>query len=153
MPFIVRKGVPRLLELWKTLLKGHRQNTLDAKDRELFKKWAKALAHLRDDPFYPGLRTHEIGPLSHRYGSKVFQSYLENNTPGAGRMFWVYGPGKGEITVIGLEPHPEDRKSRGYDRVRLSDLPAVAPSSTPGGERAGPPISPIRPEEPRRRKR
>jgi len=35
-------------------------------------------------------------------------------------MFWVYGPAKGEITVIGLEPHPEDKKSAGYLKVRLS---------------------------------
>jgi hypothetical protein len=40
-------------------------------------------------------------------------------------MFWVYGPGAGEITVIGLEPHPEDAKSRGYDRVLLSELPPL----------------------------
>jgi hypothetical protein len=47
-------------------------------------------------------------------------------------MFWVYGPGEGEITVVGLEPHPEDRKSRGYDRVGLSDLPAAVPPSRTG---------------------
>lgn len=129
MPFIVRKGVPGILELWKRLLKGYKQDTLDAEDRELFKKWAKAIERLRDDPFYPGLKTHEISDLTRRFGRKVFQSYLENNTPGAGRMFWVYGPGEGEITVLGLEPHPEDRKSRGYDRVSLSNLPPAAPPS------------------------
>jgi hypothetical protein len=36
-------------------------------------------------------------------------------------MFWVYGPGKAEITVIGLEPHPEDQKQGGYAKVRLSE--------------------------------
>lgn len=25
-------------------------------------------------------------------------------------MYWVYGPDQKEITVIGLEPHPEDAK-------------------------------------------
>ncbi|HLM67248.1 MAG TPA: hypothetical protein VK358_06960, partial [Longimicrobium sp.] len=58
--------------------------------------------------------------------------------PGAGRMFWVYGPGEGEITVVGLEPHPEDRKSKGYDRVSLSDLPPVVPTSTPGAQHGNP---------------
>jgi hypothetical protein len=143
VPFIVRKGVPGILESWKRLLKGYRQNSLDAEDQELFKKWAKAVALLRDDPFYPGLKSHEITDLTRRFGRKVFQSYLENNTPAAGRMFWVYGPGEGEITVIGLEPHPEDRKSRGYDRVSLSDLPPFAPSPAPAGpdapRRRGPP--------------
>jgi hypothetical protein len=53
---------------------------------------------------------------------KVWQSYLENNTPGAGRLYWVYGPGRLEITIIGLEPHPEDKKKDGYAKVRLSAL-------------------------------
>ena len=35
-------------------------------------------------------------------------------------MNWMYGPGKNEITVIGFEPHPEDKKSSGYAKVRLS---------------------------------
>jgi hypothetical protein len=29
------------------------------------------------------------------------------------------------ITVIGLQPHPEDRKHGAYDRIRLSDLPPL----------------------------
>lgn len=37
------------------------------------------------------------------------------------RMFWVYGPEKDEITIIGLEPHPEDKK-KAYDRIKLSEL-------------------------------
>ncbi|MFL5381154.1 MAG: hypothetical protein ACJ8GN_01385 [Longimicrobiaceae bacterium] len=140
MSFIVRKGVPEILELWKRLLKGYKQNTLDAEDRELFKKWSKAVAHLREDPFYPGLQSHEIDALTERVGRKVFQSYLENRTPAAGRLFWVYGPGPGEITVIGLEPHPEDRKSRGYDRVLLSDLPPLndPPASSGQGKKPNP---------------
>ncbi|HLM66252.1 MAG TPA: hypothetical protein VK358_01940, partial [Longimicrobium sp.] len=64
MPFIVRKGIPGILELWKGLLKGYKQDKLDAEDQELFKKWAKAIDRLRDDPFYPGLRTHEISDLT-----------------------------------------------------------------------------------------
>lgn len=134
MPFIVRKGIPEILELWKRLLKGFRQGQLDAEDRELFKKLAKAIDRLRDDPFHPGLKSHEITALTRRYGRKIFQSYLENNTPAAGRIFWAYGPGEGEITVIGLEPHPEDRKSKGYDRVSLSSLPPIVPPSPPGAQ-------------------
>ena len=57
------------------------------------------------------------------YGVKVWQSYLENRTPAAGRIFWAYGPGKGEITILAVEPHPEDQKHGGYDRVKLSALP------------------------------
>ncbi len=27
---------------------------------------------------------------------------------------------KSDITIIGLEPHPEDKKSAGYEKVKLS---------------------------------
>ena len=37
-------------------------------------------------------------------------SYLENHKPVAGRIFWVYGPDKNDITIIGIEPHPNDKK-------------------------------------------
>ena len=66
-------------------------------------------------PGYPSLQTHEIEPLSRRYGMKVWQSYLENKTSGAMRMYWVYGPDRTDITIIGLEPHPEDKKNGAYD--------------------------------------
>lgn len=82
----------------------------------------KRTKKLAADPFYPGLNTHEINQLSKRYGMKVWQSYLENKKSGTMRMFWVYGPDQGEITIIGLEPHPEDAKNGAYDRIPLSDL-------------------------------
>ena len=72
------------------------------------------------DPTYPGLETHDIEPLTKRYGQKVWQSYIENHTPGAGRIYWVYGPDKGEITIIGVEPHPNDSKSNAYKKITLS---------------------------------
>lgn len=93
------------------------------RDEELYKKWGNALKKLSADPFYPGLQTHEIPPLSKRYGVKVWQSYLENKNSGARRMYWVYGPDQQEITIIGLEPHPEDSKNGAYNRIALSDLP------------------------------
>jgi hypothetical protein len=75
------------------------------------------------NPFHNSLRSHEIEALTRRYGFKVFQSYLENNTPAAGRIFWTYGPKNGEITVLGMEPHPEDSKRGAYERVKLSRAP------------------------------
>ena len=48
---------------------------------------------------------------------------MENKKSGARRMFWVYGPDKKDITIIGLEPHPEDSKNGAYDRISLSELP------------------------------
>ena len=108
-------------ELWNRLRSGHASGTLNKSDETLYSKWGKALKLLLQDPRYPSLHTHEIEPLSKRYGMKVWQSYLENRTSGAKRMYWVYGPNKSDITIIGLEPHPEDKKNGAYDRVILSD--------------------------------
>lgn len=123
MGFIIRMGLPEMLALWNNLQIQHRAGTIKKKDEELYKKWGKALKKLAADPFYPGLQTHEISSLSKRYGKKVWQSYLENKKSGARRVYWVYGPNRQEITIIGLEPHPEDAKNSAYDRVTLSDLP------------------------------
>ena len=54
-----------------------------------------------------------------RYGQKVWESYLENHKPAAGRIFWVYGPDKNDITIIGIEPHPNDKKDA-YQKITLS---------------------------------
>ena len=37
---------------------------------------------------------------------KVFESYVQNRTPGAYCIFWHYGPLKGQITVVAIVPHP-----------------------------------------------
>lgn len=73
--------------------------------------------------FYPALHSHEIPELSKRAGRKVWQSYLENRVSKAKRMYWVYGPNKNEITIIALEPHPEDKKNGAYSKIELSKIP------------------------------
>ena len=124
--FEVRMGVPEVFALWQRLMTGATAGTLSGDERELATTFANAVNHLGSNPFHPGLRSHEVEGLTLRYGQKVFQSYLENNTPAAGRIFWVYGPDRQQITVIGLEPHPEDAKHSAYRRVKLSALPAPA---------------------------
>ena len=94
--FNIRMGIPEMEALWNKL---------------------------SVNPMYPGLHTHDIDPLTKRYGMKVWQSYLENKTSKARRMYWVYGPNQNDITIIGLEPHPEDAKNGAYDKINLSDLP------------------------------
>ncbi len=37
-------------------------------------------------------------------------------------MFWAYGPDKGDITILAIEPHPEDEKRGAYERVKLASL-------------------------------
>lgn len=122
--FTVVPGVPEMEAEWKRLVKGAQNHTLSKPELAMAKKLAKAVDHLQENPFHPGLQSHEIAALSARYGQKVFESYLENNTPAAGRIFWVYGPKRRHITLIGFEPHPKDSK-RGYARVLLSKLPPI----------------------------
>lgn len=122
MNFIIRMGIPEMYAFWNDLQIKSRNGIIGKKEDELYKKWGKAMKLLSVDPQYPSLQTHEIVPLSKRYGMKVWQSYLENKKSGARRMYWVYGPNKNEITIIGLEPHPEDAKNGAYDRITLSEL-------------------------------
>lgn len=122
MNFTIRMGCPEMQALWSAFQSEYREGTISKDDAILYKKWGKALKLLANDPKYPGLHTHEIVPLSKRYGMKVWQSYLENKRSGAMRMYWVYGPAAEEITIIGLEPHPEDKKKGAYDRISLSNL-------------------------------
>jgi hypothetical protein len=120
MKFNIRMGVPEMENFWKELCQKADEQKL-GNESKLFKRLVKTLSLLENNPKHPGLKSHEIKLLTKRYGVKVWQSYLENNTPSAGRLFWIYGPGKNEITIIGIEPHPEDKKKDGYRRIKLSD--------------------------------
>ena len=123
MAYAIRMGVPQMNALWTRLQREFRSGTIDKHDAALYKKWGKALKLLSENPRHPGLRTHDIEPLTQRYGMRVWQSYLENRTSDAMRMYWVYGPDRQSITIIGLEPHPEDKKSNAYAKVSLSQMP------------------------------
>jgi len=117
--FTLRMGFPEMSDLWKLLAGKAERGMLSTDEAALYRKLAKALRLLSANPRHPSLASHSIDALSRRYSRKVWESFLENRKPAAGWLFWVYGPAKGEITVIGLEPHPDDNRS-GYSKVRLS---------------------------------
>lgn len=79
-----------------------------SKAQGLFKQAEKCVRLLLENPKHPGLKTHQYSSIPHPYdkNGKVFEAYVQNRTPGAYRLFWCYGPGKGEITLIALTPHP-----------------------------------------------
>jgi hypothetical protein len=87
-----------------------------AKDRKaksskaegLFKQVEKCVRLLLENPRHPGLQTHEYHSIEHPYDpdQKVFEAYVQNRTPGAYRLFWCYGPEKGDLTIIAITPHP-----------------------------------------------
>lgn len=122
--FTIRMGIPEMEEFWDTLEKKVEAGEASREEIKLYKKIGKALYLLSEDPRYPGLNSHEISSLAARYGRKVWESYLENRTPATGRIFWTYGPGHGEITVVAIEPHPDD-KSNAYKSITLSSMGEV----------------------------
>jgi hypothetical protein len=91
---------------------------LNRDEKDLYRKIRKALQHLETNPRHPGLKSHEIDVLTEKYGVRIWESYLENRKAGARRMFWIYGPETKEITIVGIENHPEP--GRGFARVKLA---------------------------------
>jgi hypothetical protein len=79
-----------------------------SKQEGLFNQVAKTISFLKRNPRHPGLRCHEYSELPHPYDhrEKVWEEYAQNNTPGAYRVFWCYGPGREYLTIIAITPHP-----------------------------------------------
>ena len=110
----------------------YKEQTATKNELKLFKLLVSCFSKLSNDPRYPGLCTYDIEALSKRYGQKVWESYLENHKPAAGRIFWVYNPDKNDITIIGIEPHPNDKKDA-YQKITLSSK-AESQTETETGE-------------------
>lgn len=70
-------------------------------------KIRKALGYLEVNPRHPSLQTHEYQSLSGPNDEKVFEAYVENNTPSAWRIWFWYGPNDREITILTIGPHPD----------------------------------------------
>lgn len=119
--FNIRMGIPEMKEFWDNISKKIQEKTATKDEQTVFKKLVSCLQKLQADPRYPSLKSHEIDDLTKRYGMKVWESYLENKNSGAMRIFWVYGPNQQDITIIGLEPHPNDKKDA-YDKIVLSSM-------------------------------
>jgi hypothetical protein len=71
----------------------------------LKKQLKKAYRFLSENPNHPGLKSHPIPQFDNLFGGKVFSSYVQNNTPQAYRILWVYGPKNKQITIVSVTPH------------------------------------------------
>lgn len=118
--FKIHLGIPEMKEFWDSLKKKVKENSATKKEKTLYQKFGKTMKLLSMNPRHSGLHTHDIEALTKRYKMKVWESYLENNKPAAGRVFWVYGPDQSDITIIGLEPHPNSDKKDAYTKITLS---------------------------------
>lgn len=78
-----------------------------ARHRVKAKKIAKTLRILEKiGPSYPGLHSHQYVSVKGPGGQPLWESYVENNTPGAWRIWWICGPEPAGLTIITVGPHP-----------------------------------------------
>lgn len=78
----------------------------DKSRKGLLKQVNRVLGFMETNLRHPSLNTHKFSGMTCRLGD-VFETYAQNNTPGAYRIFWAYGPGKRELYILDITPHPE----------------------------------------------
>lgn len=78
----------------------------DSSKKAELKAVRKALAYLQTNPRHQSLQTHPYHTQSGPNGEKVFEAYAQQNRPSAYRVYWYYGPKRGEITIATIMPHP-----------------------------------------------
>ncbi|MFH0963145.1 MAG: hypothetical protein V2A58_03940 [Planctomycetota bacterium] len=85
--------------------KGRRRKS--SKQEGLFKQVHKTIRLLLENPRHPSLQTHPYQSLANpvRPGEKVFEAYAQQHAPAAYRVFWCYGPGRKQITIIAITAH------------------------------------------------
>lgn len=66
----IRMGVPEMSGIWTDLSSKADKGLLNKNEQILFRKLVKTLSHLRENPRYPALKSHEISALSKRMGFK-----------------------------------------------------------------------------------
>ena len=79
-----------------------------SRDEGLFKQVQKARSCCEKTPGTRAFKHTSIARWStpSRKTEKVFEAYAQDQTPGAYRVFWCYGPERGEMTIIAITPHP-----------------------------------------------
>jgi len=94
--------------MFQLILTRYVQNVLDdlASNPQRLQRVHKALARLEADPRHPGLNSHHFYTLHGPLGEAIWESYVENQTPPAWRIWWYYGPEQGRITVVAMGEHP-----------------------------------------------
>lgn len=87
----------------KRVLKGLKGNSDQKKQ---YKAVVKSLQFLSQNPKHSSLQTHIYHSIYGPNGEKIFEAYAEQSTLAAYRVFFYYGPHKGEITIFAIVPHP-----------------------------------------------
>lgn len=87
--------------------KEHLNELRNKKQIKKAEKVKRALDKIIENPRHPGLHTHKYKTLKGFNGEDVLQSYVENKTPGAFRIFWHYSSKEDNtIVILAITPHP-----------------------------------------------
>jgi len=78
----------------------------DPSKRDVLKAVRKTLGFMETNLRHPSLNTHEFISLKGPNGEKVFEAYVQQKTHAAYRIFWYYGPGRKQVTLVAITPHP-----------------------------------------------
>lgn len=78
----------------------------DSSKARILKDVVKAFELMKINLRHPSLNTHEYKNLKGPRGEKVFEAYAQNNTPGAYRIFWYYGPVEDSLSIFAIVKHP-----------------------------------------------
>ena len=79
---------------------------LKTHDQPRWKKVMKTYNFLSENPLHPGLNSHPFEDLDQVFGERIWESYIENQTPSAWRVWWFYGPEDGQISIVKIARHP-----------------------------------------------
>ena len=81
--------------------------------RGLLQQVRKTVGLLETNLRHPSLNTHPFRSLHGPAGEEIFEAYAQNDTPGAYRVFFLYGPDRMQgnrripvLTIIAITPHP-----------------------------------------------
>ena len=79
----------------------------------LYRQVLKTLGLMETNRRHPSLHAHAFESIAGPNEEKIFEAYVQNNTPGAYRVFFFYGPDEIEkgkrvpvLTVVAIVPHP-----------------------------------------------
>ncbi len=78
----------------------------DPSKKNILKAVRKTLGFMETDLRHPSLNTHEFTSLKGPKGEMIFEAYAQQKTPAAYQIFWYYGRGRKQITIVAITPHP-----------------------------------------------
>lgn len=75
---------------------------------EKYKKAKRAVKMMQEvGPSHPSFCTHQMQNLKGPGGATIWNSYVENKTPQAWRMYWIREP-DGTVYIVSIGPHDHE---------------------------------------------